>query len=166
MITGLIIPGFSCAPRGRPGSANIETVLISKDVVRLSGAIFGKIKLASIRPKPLIWSATFSRRLTKANKKHGGLCESNIRDSVFLSAVDTTREHSWVWKARVVQTEWERVRCYQLNSPVVTEGTQTWSDWITLNTHNTQHSTVSLISSWSMEIFFLFEINFKNESMI
>ena len=56
MITGLIIPGFSCALMEQKGPANVETVLISKDVVRLSGTKFGKIKSASIRPDPLIWS--------------------------------------------------------------------------------------------------------------
>ena len=50
----MIIPGFSYAPTGRKGPANVETVLIS--LGQISSAIYGKIKSASIRPKPLIWS--------------------------------------------------------------------------------------------------------------
>ena len=62
-----------------------------------------------------------------------------------------------VWKERTVaefyrQTEMVRgrVRCYQLDCPAVTEGTQTWSDWLTLNTTlNSQHSKWFLLGDKS-----------------
>ena len=56
MITGLIVPGFSVTPMEYKGPANVETVLISEDVVWLSGTEFGVIEAGSIRPDPLIRS--------------------------------------------------------------------------------------------------------------
>ena len=54
MITGLIVPGFSVTLMEDEGPANVQTVLISPNVVRLSGTKVGEIKPASIRPDPLV----------------------------------------------------------------------------------------------------------------
>ena len=56
MITGLIVPGISVTTMEYKGPANVETVLISEDVVWLSGTEFGVIEAGSIRPDPLIRS--------------------------------------------------------------------------------------------------------------
>ena len=56
MITGLIVPGFPVTRMEDEGPANVETVLISKYVVWLSGTEVGVIKAASIRPDPLVGS--------------------------------------------------------------------------------------------------------------
>ena len=54
MITGLIVPGISVTTMEYKGPADVQTVLISEDVVWLSRTEFGVIEAGSIRPDPLI----------------------------------------------------------------------------------------------------------------
>ena len=56
MITGLIVPGISVTPMEYKGPADVQTVLISEDVVWLSRTEFGVTETGSIRPDPLIRS--------------------------------------------------------------------------------------------------------------
>ena len=54
MITGLVVPGVSRASMEYKGPANVQTVLISEDVVWLAGTEVGETKTTSVRPDPLV----------------------------------------------------------------------------------------------------------------
>ena len=144
MITGLIIPGFShlCTD-------GIERSGQSRD--SLTPEIWGGICRYGIQ----INSNSFPSCHKELKRQHRGPCEMDFRDSVLLSAVDTTDQHPSVVESK---EQWQSCTERQTESKAWWD-VNSWTVQLRLRVprpgltgfHSTQHWAGNS-QTWSLEI--------------